>query len=278
MMNKLFVFGDTPGVKQLLTYFPRTAIVGIGMASIRPHYFEELKSIAKNLDIPLLIQPRSSALDFEDFRRDLVALGADRALVNSYSMHLPASVLNIFPGGAFNIHSALLPKNRGPNPIQWALINGDKITGVTLHAVTSEFDQGGIVDQISVKISSHDNWLTLRDKLQYATESLLERNSDLLLRKKIASTPQDENAATKNSRRSEVDSFFNLSDRIQIIYRLHKAVLPPLPPATAVDCSGRQFALAQQLSLPHLAILIFGKRVRCLTMRLLGKTDRSVSY
>ena len=267
-MNRLFLFGDTAGVKQLLPYFPRSAIAGIGIASIRPQYFEELKSIAKNLDIPILVQPRSSALDFEHFHRDLVALGADRALVNSYSMHLPASVLDVFPNGAFNIHSALLPKNRGPNPIQWALINGDKITGVTLHVVSSEFDQGGIVDQIPVKISGSDNWLTLRDKLRYATESLLARNSDLLLNKKIVSTPQDESAATKNTRRSELDSIFNLSDRIQSIYRLHRAVLPPLAPATAVDCSGREFALAQQLSLPQLAVLIFGKRLKCYLVRL----------
>ncbi len=267
-MNRLFLFGDSAGVKQLLPHFPRSAIAGIGIASIRPHYFEELKSISKNLDIPLLIQPRSSAPGFEDFRRDLVALGADRALVNSYSMHLPASVLDVFPNGAFNIHSALLPRNRGPNPIQWALINGDKITGVTLHVVSSEFDQGGIVDQIPVKISGTDNWLTLRDKLRYATESLLASNSDLLLNKKIVPTPQDESAATKNTRRNELDSSFNLSDRILFIYRLHRAVLPPLPPATSVDCSGREFSLDQQLSLPQLVVLIFGKRVRCFLVRL----------
>jgi hypothetical protein len=63
-MNRLFLFGDSAGVKQLLPHFPRSAIAGIGIASIRPVYFEALKSFAKKLDIPFLVQPRSSALDF----------------------------------------------------------------------------------------------------------------------------------------------------------------------------------------------------------------------
>lgn len=262
-MKKLLLFGDTGGVKQLLRHVPLDAISGICMASIRPQYFDELESIARKLEIPIFVQPRNSEPNSEDFHESLLNLKADRALVNSYSMLLPRSLLCIFPKGAMNIHSALLPRNRGPNPIQWALINGDKVTGVTLHEMSSEFDQGGIIDQREVKISRADNWLSLQEKLLAETEILLTRNLDQILYKDIVSTSQDEGVATKNPRRTEEDSFFKLSDPILFTYRLHKAVLPPLPPATTSDCTGSKISLTRQLSFVALVILILRKRFRC---------------
>jgi methionyl-tRNA formyltransferase len=262
-MNKILLFGDTGGVKQLLRHVPVDTIAGICVASIRPQYLDELQSIARKLELPILIQPRNSDANYEEFYESLLNLKADRALVNSYSMLLPKSLLRIFPKGAMNIHSALLPRNRGPNPIQWALINGDKVTGVTLHEMSSEFDQGGIIDQSEVKISWADNWLNIQEKLLAETDILLTRNLDRILYKDIVSTPQDEGVATKNPRRTEEDSFFKLSDPILFIYRLHKAVLPPLPPATTSDCTGSKISLTRQLSFVALAILILSKRFRC---------------
>lgn len=262
-MNKLLLFGDVGGVKQLLRHVPLEAIVGICMASIRPQYFDELNSIARKHGIPIFVQPRKSDPNYGDFHESLLNLKADRALVNSYSMLLPKCLLRIFPKGAMNFHTALLPRNRGPNPIQWALINGHKFTGVTLHEMSSEFDQGGIIDQIAVKISKADNWLSIQEKLLAETDSLLIRNLDLTLNQEIVSSPQDEGIATKNPRRTEEDSFFNLSDPILFIYRLHKAVLPPLPQATTSDCTGSKISLTRQLSFVALAILILSKRFRC---------------
>jgi len=272
-MNKLLLFGDTGGIKQLLRHVPLDAIAGICMASIRPQYFDELQSIARKLGIPIFVQPGNSDPSSEDFDESLLHLKADRALVNSYSMLLPKSLLGIFPKGAMNFHSALLPRNRGPNPIQWALINGDKVTGVTLHEMSPEFDQGGVIDQRAVKISRADNWLSLQEKLLAETDTLLTRNLDLILYKDIVSTPQDESIATKNPRRIEEDSFFKLSDSILFIYRLHKAVLPPLPPATTADCTGNKTYLTRQLSLVSLAILVARKRCRCLFSRLTAKLE-----
>jgi methionyl-tRNA formyltransferase len=277
-MNKLLLFGDTEGVKQLLRHVPVDAIAGICMASIRPQYFVELKSIARKLELPIFVQPRNSDPSSQDFHESLLNLKADRAVVNSYAMLLPKSLLGIFPKGALNFHSALLPRNRGPNPIQWALINGDKVTGVTLHEMSSEFDQGGIIDQTAVKISFSDNWLSLKEKLLAETDTILTRNLDLILFKDIVSTPQDEGVATKNPRRTEEDSFFKLSDPISLTYRLHKAVLPPLPPATTTDCTGNKTSLTRQLSLVSLAILIFTGRFRCLFSRLTANLEGHSRY
>lgn len=257
----------------MLRHVPLAAIAGICMASIRPHYFDELNSIARKHGIPIFVQPRKSDPNYGDFHESLLNLKADRALVNSYSMLLPKSLLRIFPRGAMNIHTALLPRNRGPNPIQWALIKGDKVTGVTLHEMSSEFDQGGIIDQIAVKISKADNWLSIQEKLLAETDSLLIRNLDLTLNQEIVSSPQDEGIATKNPRRTEEDSNFKLSDPISFIYRLHKAVLPPLPPATTRDCMGNKMTLTRQLSPVSLAILIYRKRFLCIFSGLIAKLE-----
>lgn len=79
-------------------------------------------------------------------QKDLIANHALGVLA-SYGVLIPDEIINLFPNGIINIHPSLLPKWKGPSPIQYTLLNGDKLTGVTVIKMDSEFDHGPILSQ-----------------------------------------------------------------------------------------------------------------------------------
>ena len=109
-----------------------------------------------------LITPNS--LKTSDFKKKLLSFNPDIFVVVAYKI-LPSSIINLPKFGSLNLHASLLPKYRGAGPIQWALINGDKSTGVTIFQISSKVDTGEILDKIEVKIKKEDNMLTLGTRL-----------------------------------------------------------------------------------------------------------------
>jgi methionyl-tRNA formyltransferase len=122
-------------------------------------------------NIPVL-QPEK--LKDENFIRQLKNLNADLFVIVAFRI-LPAEVFTIPPKGSFNLHASLLPKYRGAAPIQWALIKGEKKTGVTTFALEEKVDTGNIYLQKEVEIADEDNFETLHDKLsKLGAEAVLE--------------------------------------------------------------------------------------------------------
>lgn len=235
---KILLFGDTPGISQLLRHLPKDLIVGLVGASIRPQYIEDLQAMARSLHIPFLLQPKWRSIGYYAFIDDIQALLPDLIWVNSYSMILRPDVLAIPTKGVLNIHGALLPNNRGSNPTQWAIINRQYQTGVTLHEVDSGLDSGSIIDQISVPIGIADTWVDVRNLLVSATDDLIEANLDQILRGNWNATKQNESLATFGPRRKAEDGFFSWSEPVIDIYNKIRALLPPIPPAFYLDEHG----------------------------------------
>lgn len=122
-------------------------------------------------NIPLL-QPEK--LKDENFIQQLKNYNADLFVVVAFRI-LPKEVFTIPTKGSFNLHASMLPKFRGAAPIQWALINGEKKTGVTTFALEEKVDTGNIYLQKEVLINDEDNFKTLHDKLSEAgAETVLE--------------------------------------------------------------------------------------------------------
>ncbi len=121
----------------------------------------EVKKWAKNHDLPIL-QPTN--LKSESFQQELNSFQADLQIVIAFRM-LPEKVWNNPPLGTFNLHASLLPQYRGAAPINWAIINGEKTTGVTTFFLKHEIDTGDIICQDSCEITEQDNFATLHDKL-----------------------------------------------------------------------------------------------------------------
>lgn len=245
---RLLLVGDTQGIQQLLRHVSREEVVAVCAASIRPHYIESTSALAKGLGVPLLVQPRRVESEFASFVERIRQLALDLIVVNSYSMLIPPEVLRLSRLGGVNIHASLLPRNRGPNPLQWAIIRGEKSAGVTMHEMTGEFDEGAIIAQQEVPIFFEDTWHTVRARLDRATENLLRENLENISLGGWTSTPQEEESATKNKRRGIGDSYFDWNDRLIDIYRLHRAVLPPHPPAWSITKEGNRVEIVEALT------------------------------
>lgn len=240
-MRRILLAGDQYGLRELLSVVPREFISGMVAAANRPQYHGELKDVAQVLGLPLFIQPsRSDANAFRKFLEAIDALAADGLICHSYSMLLPTEILNLLERRAFNVHAALLPRNRGPNPVQWALIHGEAETGVTLHLMDESLDSGPIVDQISVPVSDEDTWVTLLERIQCASKELLQRVVPKLLEGRWRAIPQDNTRATRNPRipkESFQIDFGRMSDRA--VFNLIRSQVAPLAGAYLVTSSGK---------------------------------------
>ncbi len=134
----------------------------------------DVKITAKELGLPIL-QPEK--LRDESFTTALRELNADLGIVIAFRM-LPEIVWAMPRLGTFNLHASLLPEYRGAAPINWAIINGEKRTGVTTFLLNHEIDKGAIIEQESVDIAAEDNIGTLYDKLMMIGSELVIRTVD----------------------------------------------------------------------------------------------------
>jgi methionyl-tRNA formyltransferase len=120
-----------------------------------------VKAAAVELGIPVL-QP--SNLKDPSFQEELKSYKADLQIVVAFRM-LPEAVWNMPPLGTFNLHASLLPKYRGAAPINWAIINGEKETGISTFFLKHEIDTGDIMFQVKEPILDNDNAGTLYERL-----------------------------------------------------------------------------------------------------------------
>jgi len=132
-------------------------------------------------------------------------LHADLFVVVAYGQYIPQSVLALPPFGSINLHPSLLPKYRGSSPIQWALANGDLVTGVTILYVSEKMDAGDILCQREIPISPEDTAETLEPVLARTGAELLMEAVEQIRTGEVRATPQDEATATEVSKLTKED-------------------------------------------------------------------------
>ena len=122
-----------------------------------------VKDAALRLKLPVTQPDRIKNND--DFRASLTALKPDAIIVVGYGRIIPQWMLDLPRYGNLNLHASLLPKYRGAAPIQWAIANGEAVTGVTTMRIDAGLDTGDILLQREVPIASDDNAETLASRL-----------------------------------------------------------------------------------------------------------------
>ena len=152
-----------------------------------------VKQYAVSESLPVL-QPES--LKDEDFRNELRALRADLQIVVAFRM-LPESVWSMPRLGTFNLHASLLPQYRGAAPINWAIINGDKETGVTTFFLKHEIDTGDVIFRDVIAIEENDNAGTLHDKLMLQGGETVLRTVEAIVSGEVKAIAQDTMFATE---------------------------------------------------------------------------------
>lgn len=131
-----------------------------------------------------------------DFLESLRNLQPDIIVVIAYGKILPESVLNIPRKFCVNVHASLLPKYRGASPIHWAVINGDKTSGVSIIKMNAKMDAGEIIARKETAIADDDTTVSLKRKLADLGGELLLETLSLIEKGEHILKPQDESKVT----------------------------------------------------------------------------------
>jgi len=153
-----------------------------------------IKILAERSEIPVL-QPVK--IKTEAFLEELQSYQPDLIVVAAYGRILPANILQLPKLGCINVHGSLLPKHRGAAPIQWAVLNGDKETGVTIMQMAEGMDTGDILLTASIDINEDETAGGLFEKIAVLGADALITALARLQHHDLPAVPQDHSGATK---------------------------------------------------------------------------------
>ncbi len=171
--------------------------------------------ITSNLKTTLPTQSSFSNLPKSDF-----------FIVASFGKILPKKIIDIPKNGCLNIHPSLLPKYRGPSPIQQTILNNDQKTGTTIILMDELIDHGKIITQEEYLIKEKENFLSLEKKLAELSFNLLIKTLPDWLSNKIKATSQDEKKATYTKLFQKNDGKINWQEPAELIERKIRAFYP----------------------------------------------------
>ena len=192
------------------------------------HFYSSVARVSADMELPVFAPENvNHPLWIERIRE----MKPDVIFSFYYRDMLSEELLALAPKGAFNLHGSLLPKYRGRAPINWALLNGESETGVTLHKMVAKADAGDIVAQEKVAITDTDTALTLHAKVREAAEVLLDKTLPLIEAGSYKPTAQDESQASYFGRRSADDGQIDWNRSAKEINCLIRAVTEPYPGA-----------------------------------------------
>lgn len=148
-----------------------------------------------------------------------------------YRRLLGPELLSLPKNGAVNLHGSLLPKYRGRAPVNWALVHGESITGMSLHHMVAKPDAGALIDQQPVPIFVNDNANQVFQRLLCAAEILLLRALPALFAGRADERPLDLSAGSYFGGRRPEDGRIDTAQSAWSIHNLIRAVAPPYPGA-----------------------------------------------
>ncbi len=159
----------------------------------------------------------------------------------NYRFILEASFFSLFKY-AVNIHGSLLPRYRGRTPHIWAVINGEKYTGITCHLIDEGIDTGGIIKQEKIEIESNDTGYTLLKKYEKAYAPLLLKSLDFIKQGGIP-TPQNNNDASFFGKREPIMGYIDFNSSGESIVDFVRALANPYPGAYCYLANGKKIII-----------------------------------
>lgn len=182
-----------------------------------------VKELALRENLPVL-QPEKARS--ESFLEELRALAPELIAVAAYGQILPRSILDLPRLGCLNVHTSLLPKYRGPGPIQWAILNGDAETGVTIMKIDVTLDTGDIVAQESTPIGPEDDSAILHDRLAKMGAELLVRTIPEYVAGKVRPRPQPAEGVSYARKITKQDGRIDWQQEAGVIWNRVRGLVP----------------------------------------------------
>jgi methionyl-tRNA formyltransferase len=182
----------------------------------------EVAELAQANNIPVHLPARP--MDIYD---ELAAYQADAGVLVAYGRIVPQKLIDLFPFGIINIHPSLLPKYRGPSPIESAIANGDESTGVSIMALSAKMDAGPVYHQVEYHLPNYEAAPHLSQKLAGLAATELIATLPRIFSGELTPVPQDESKATYCQLISKDDARLNPStqtaEQAERLVRAYKA-------------------------------------------------------
>lgn len=169
----------------------------------------------------------------------LAALKPDLFVVVAYGQYIPSRVINLAPHEAINVHPSLLPKYRGSAPIQWAIANGDTLTGVSIIYVAKKMDSGDVLRQETYPIADNDTSLDLHNRLALSGAELLLKAIDDIRAGTVSRTEQDKAQVVEIHKLTKEDGKIDWTQPATVIRNRIRA-FDPWPGSTCKLPSGER--------------------------------------
>jgi len=182
-----------------------------------------VKELALRKNLPVLQPQRARE---ESFIEQVRALAPDLIVVAAYGQILPQALLDVPRHGCLNVHTSLLPKYRGAAPIQWAILNGDAETGVTIMKMDAGLDTGAIVTEARTAIAAEDNAQTLHDRLGQLGGALLVRTIPDFVTGKIIPQPQPAEGSSYARKIKKEDGRLDWSQPARVLWNRVRGLTP----------------------------------------------------
>jgi methionyl-tRNA formyltransferase len=212
-----------------LTHAPGFEVVAVVTQPDRPKGRDlklrpsPVKELALRARLPVLQPERARE---EQFLEELRRLRPDLIAVAAYGQILPKTILDLPRFGCLNVHTSLLPKYRGAAPIQWAILNDERETGVTIMKMNAGLDTGDILSQQSTPIHADDNSETLHDRLAKLGAELLVQTIPDCVAGKIQPRPQPTDGVSHAPKIKKEDGRIDWSLPARAIWNRVRAFTP----------------------------------------------------
>jgi len=227
-LPRIVLFGDGPWAARSLELLAGRGYPVAGVVErVRPSD-TSTSDAARALGVPVLRPARASA---GEFIAELAALGPELGLSISYNQILRRPVLDVPRLGVLNFHAGMLPRYRGRNVINWAIINGEEEIGITAHQVDEGIDTGAIILQRALPIGWTDTYGDVLRRVVDAFPALVADAVELVASGRAVPVPQDESAATYFGGREEGDEWLDWSATSRELHNKIRAIAHPGPGA-----------------------------------------------
>lgn len=199
-----------------------------------------IKKAAMAREVPIF-QPEN--INEINFVEKLIEFEADIILVVAYGQILSEKILNIPKIGCINIHGSLLPKYRGAAPINWAIINGEKETGITYICMNSKVDDGDMIAQFKIDILSDETFGELSNRLSWLSAKTVNKVLFDFQKGNLLPIIQNRKMATYTRKMNKKDGEVNWKEKSEKIYNHIKGTIPY--PGAYTYFSGRKIKITR---------------------------------
>ncbi|MCF7887204.1 MAG: methionyl-tRNA formyltransferase [Candidatus Omnitrophica bacterium] len=189
---------------------------------------KSVKQLAESKNIPLIESRKANS---SEIKAKIKNIDPDVIISSDWETWISPDLTALAKKGAINVHDALLPKYAGFSPVNWAVINGEKSAGITVHYIEEAFDQGKIILQEKVSIEEDDTVIEVLEKIFAKTPEITLKSLDLIEKNKVEAKEQDLSQASFYHKILEEDCEINWNNPCQAVYNFIRALADPFPNA-----------------------------------------------